>query len=485
MSDESSAKDDAVPASGGVASNVPEYTVSEIAAGVKKTLEQSYGRVRVRGELSRVKFHTSGHFYSDLKDENAVLNLVCWRSRVGKLSITPEEGLEVICTGRISSYPARSNYQLVVESMELAGEGALLKMLEERRRKLAGEGLFDDARKHPIPYLPTTIGVITSPTGAVIRDMLHRLEDRFPRHVLVHGVPVQGDGAPERIIDAIRRFNALEVGGNPPRPDLLIIARGGGALEDLMAFNDEALVRAVAASDIPVISAVGHETDTTLIDYAADLRAPTPTGAAEKAVPVRMDLLAGVREYAQRLYSGMCRLIADMHNRLEAQAARLDEPARLLEMRMQRLDEFDGRLNRGFTTAITHKQARLGEASARLRHPQDRIDERRRMLGYYADRLAATGERLLEKPQERLRYVAGLLESYSYTSVLQRGFALVRDSNGAPVTAADQAHTGQQVSIEFRDDSRPAVIGGGGNTRKGKKRRELGAQDEQTQARLL
>jgi exodeoxyribonuclease VII large subunit len=476
--------DDTVPASGGVTSNIPEYTVSEIATGVKKTLEEAYGRVRVRGELSRVKFHTSGHFYSDLKDENAVLNLVCWRSRVGKLAITPEEGLEVICTGRISSYPARSNYQLVVESMDLAGEGALLKMLEERRKKLAGEGLFDDARKRAIPYLPTTIGIVTSPTGAVIRDMLHRLEDRFPRHVLVHGVRVQGESASGQIIDAIRRFNTLVPDGDPPRPDVLIVARGGGSLEDLMAFNDEALVRAVAASDIPVISAVGHETDTTLIDYAADLRAPTPTGAAEKVVPVRMDLLAGVQEYARRLYYGMRRLIRDMHNRLQARAAKLGEPASLLEMRMQRLDEFEGRLYRGFTATITNKQARLSEVAARVGHPQDRIDERYRMLGYYADRLTALGPRLPEKPRERLNYLAGLLESYSYTSVLKRGFALVRDSDGAPVTAAAQTRAGQQVRIQFHDDNREAVIGGGAKKGRGSTTKHKSGSDDE-QERLL
>ena len=266
-------------------SNVPELTVSELANSLKRTLEDTYARVRVRGELSRVKIHSSGHLYSDLKDQDAVLNIICWRTTLSRLSIHPEEGLEVICTGKITSYPARSNYQMVVDSMELAGEGALLKMLEDRRKRLAAEGLFDESRKKRRPYLPQTIGIVTSPTGAVIRDIIHRIEDRFPAHLLVWPVRVQGQGAAEEIAAAIDGFNAVPANGPFKRPDLLIIARGGGSLEDLMPFNEEIVVRAAANSKIPLISAVGHETDTTLIDFAADLRAPTPTAAAELAVP--------------------------------------------------------------------------------------------------------------------------------------------------------------------------------------------------------
>jgi len=260
--------------------NLPEYSVSEISQAVKRTLEGAFERVRVRGEISGFKRAASGHLYFALKDEEAKLDAVCWRLSAGRLAVTPEDGLEVVAIGRVSSYPGRSSYQLVVESLELAGEGALLKLLEERRKKLAAEGLFDAARKRPLPFLPEVIGVITSPTGAVIRDILHRLEDRFPRRVLLWPVLVQGEGAKEQIAAAINGFNAIRPGGPLPRPDLLIVARGGGSLEDLWAFNEEIVVRAAAASTIPLISAVGHETDTTLIDHAADRRAPTPTAAA-------------------------------------------------------------------------------------------------------------------------------------------------------------------------------------------------------------
>jgi exodeoxyribonuclease VII large subunit len=260
-----------------LATNLPEFSVSELSRALKRTVEDSYPYVRVRGEVSGFKRAASGHLYMTLKDENAVLDAVCWRGTAGRLSIDPEDGLEVICTGKLTTYPGRSKYQIVVEQMEMAGEGALLKLLEDRRKKLAAEGLFDDSRKRELPYLPEVIGVVTSPTGAVIRDILHRLSDRFPRHVLLWPVLVQGDGAADQVTAAIEGFNRIEAGGSVPRPDLIIVARGGGSLEDLWAFNEENVVRAAAASDIPLISAVGHETDTTLIDFASDRRAPTPT----------------------------------------------------------------------------------------------------------------------------------------------------------------------------------------------------------------
>ena len=263
--------------------NLPEFTVAELSQAVKRTIEGGFARVRVRGEVSGFKRAASGHLYMALKDEEAVLDAVCWRGVAARLALVPEDGLEVIATGRLTTYPGRSKYQIVIEQLELAGEGALLKLLEERRKKLAGEGLFDEARKQPLPFLPEVIGVVTSPTGAVIRDILHRLADRFPRPVLIWPVLVQGDGAAEQIAAAIAGFNALEDGGPVPRPDLLIVARGGGSLEDLWAFNEEVVVRAAAASAIPLISAVGHETDTTLIDFAADHRAPTPTAAAGRS----------------------------------------------------------------------------------------------------------------------------------------------------------------------------------------------------------
>jgi exodeoxyribonuclease VII large subunit len=280
-------------------SNQPEaLSVSELSQKLKRTLEQQFDFVRIRGELSRVKIHTSGHLYTDLKDENAVINAVCWRGTVSQLSIKPEEGLEVICTGKITTYPARSNYQLVIESMELAGQGALLKMLEERKKKLQAEGLFDPARKRALPFLPETIGIITSPTGAVIQDMLHRLGDRFPRRILLWPAAVQGENTVRDVIAGIKAFHALPAG---QRPDVLIVARGGGSLEDLMSFNDEAIVRAIAASEIPTIAAIGHETDVTLIELAADRRAPTPSAAAEMAVPVRADLIYTLSSHRQRM----------------------------------------------------------------------------------------------------------------------------------------------------------------------------------------
>ena len=267
--------------------NVPVFSVTEVSGLVKSTVENAFDRVRIRGEISGFKRAASGHLYFALKDENALIDGVSWRTTAARMSLNPEDGMEVIATGRITTYPGRSKYQIVVDSMELAGEGALLKLLDDRKRKLTAEGLFDDARKRDLPMLPTVIGVVTSPTGSVIRDILHRLADRFPRHVLVWPVLVQGDGAAAQVAAAIRGFNALEEGGPVPRPDLLIVARGGGSLEDLWAFNEEAVVRAAAESTIPLISAVGHETDWTLIDLAADMRAPTPTAAAEMAVPVR------------------------------------------------------------------------------------------------------------------------------------------------------------------------------------------------------
>src|SRR6185437_11877029 len=287
--------------------NLPEYTVSELSAALKRTVEQGFSYVRVRGEVSGFKRHSSGHCYFALKDADAVLDAVCWRGTAMKLAVKPEDGMEVLCVGRLTTYPGRSKYQIVVESVELAGIGALLKLLEERRQRLAAEGLFAEERKKRLPFLPDVIGVVTSPTGAVIRDILHRLNDRFPRRVLLWPVAVQGEGAAQQVAAAIAGFNKLMPDGPVRRPDLLIVARGGGSLEDLMAFNEEVVVRAAAASAIPLISAVGHETDTTLIDYASDRRAPTPSAAAEMAVPVRLDLLAELDGKAMRLVTGLGR----------------------------------------------------------------------------------------------------------------------------------------------------------------------------------
>ncbi|MCK5555801.1 MAG: exodeoxyribonuclease VII large subunit, partial [Alphaproteobacteria bacterium] len=305
----------------------PEYTVSELSRKLKRIVEEKFSCVRVRGEISKVTLARSGHLYTAMKDANAVLDAVCWKGTVSRLAVRPEEGMEVVCTGRLTTYPGRSNYQLVIETMELAGQGALLKMLEDLRQKLAAEGLFDKSLKKPIPFLPDVIGVITSPTGAVIRDIMHRLDERFPRRVLLLPVVVQGQSAAAQVTAAIHGFNALPV-GSPHRPDLLIVARGGGSLEDLMPFNNEELVREAAASTIPLISAIGHETDTTLIDYAAALRAPTPTAAAEMAVPVRAELLAQVIDGERRLVSGAHRLLQQHRIHLQGLGRGLGDPKR-------------------------------------------------------------------------------------------------------------------------------------------------------------
>ena len=410
-----------------IKSNVPEFSVSELAFSLKRTLEENYARVRVRGELSRVMVAGSGHMYSSLKDDKSSIDAVCWKGNLANLSIKPEEGLEVICVGRISSYPASSKYQLIIESMELAGQGALLKMLEERRNKLAAEGLFDPARKRPIPFLPQVIGVVTSPTGAVIRDILHRLEERFPRHVLVWPVLVQGQGAAAQIAAAIEGFQSIDEHGLP-RPDLLIVARGGGSLEDLMAFNEEIVVRAAANSAIPLISAVGHETDTTLIDFAADLRAPTPTAAAEKAVPRRVDLMAQLAEDEKRLVHAMTRMLNENRHRLDAQGARLGDPSKLLEIHAQRLDS-------------------LGDKLSKVK---DVLREYAHKLERWSDQLQNITPRLLKPWQEKIEYLSRMLEAYSYENVLERGFAVVQTQGGALVTDAAQVKAGDAVKIRLR-----------------------------------
>lgn len=426
-------------------SNVPEMSVSELAFSLKRTLEETYGRVRVRGELSGIKLATSGHLYGDLKDEESCINIVCWRSSMGRLSIRPEDGLDVIVTGKMTSYPKNSRYQLVIESMELAGEGALLKMLEDRRKKLAAEGLFDEKRKKPIPFLPSVIGVVTSPTGAVIRDILHRISERFPRHVIVWPVAVQGDGAAAQIAAGIRGLNALS-----PRPDLIIVARGGGSLEDLMAFNEEVVVRAAAESAIPLISAVGHETDTTLIDYAADLRAPTPTGAAERAVPVRLNLLAQIMDDGERLTSGMVRRLSELAARLETLKVRLGDPSRILEIRMQHLDTLGGRLLHAYEKGLLRKAQKL--APLVPRHPRSLMGEKERHAAMIGARLLHFHDKIVAEPEKRLTHTSRMLESLSFKSVLSRGYAVVRGADGHVVSDAEAADKEGELTIQFRGD---------------------------------
>ena len=468
----------------GPGGNVVELSVGEISQAIKRTLEGAFDRVRVRGEVGRPNYHGSGHLYFTLKDADAAMDAVAWRGTVGKLNLRLEEGMEVVCTGRISSYPKSSRYQIVVESVELAGEGALLKLLEDRRKKLAAEGLFDAGRKRPLPFLPDVIGVITSPTGAVIRDILHRLADRFPRHVLMWPVPVQGDGAAEKIAAAIRGFNAIAPGGPVPRPDVLIVARGGGSLEDLWQFNEEIVVRAAAGSDIPLISAVGHETDTTLIDYASDRRAPTPTAAAEMAVPVRAELLAQVIDDERRLVSGADRLLEDRRTRVEGLARGLPRPAELLEGAMQSLDHQTERLQSTMAARLERTASRLATASAALRHPRDVLDRAAREVAQLdgrliaglriavrdrasrfdglspAERMAGGIARSFATAEARLKTAGQLLETLSYERILDRGFALVRDDRGEPVLAAAATGPGQKVSIRFKDGEVGAVIAG-------------------------
>jgi exodeoxyribonuclease VII large subunit len=441
--------------------NRPEYTVSELSQALKRTVEDAFGYVRVRGEISGFKRAASGHLYLSLKDDTAVLDAVCWKGTAAGLKFKPEDGLEVICTGRITTYPGRSKYQIVIEAMEPAGIGALMALLEERKRKLAAEGLFDAGRKRPIPYLPEVIGVVTSPTGAVIRDILHRLADRFPRHVLVWPVLVQGDGAAEQIAAAIEGFNAIPEGGPVARPDVLIVARGGGSLEDLWAFNEEVVVRAAAASRIPLISAVGHETDTTLIDYASDLRAPTPTAAAELAVPVRADLLETVEGLAGRHRRAVARYLGERRDRLAGLARGLPRLKDLLSLPQQMFDDLAERLPRALKANTAQHRERLRIAGAGLRPSVvlERLRRQEGVLGELARRIQASLPRIVDDRATRLASLARLMESLGYQSVLSRGYAVVRDAGGLAVTSAGVLKSGDAIDIEFRDGHAPAVVG--------------------------
>jgi len=444
------------------APNLPEYSVSEISGAVKRTLEDTFGYVRVRGEVSGLTRARSGHVYLSLKDDKSVLDAVIWRGNAGRLRFRPEDGLEVVCTGRITSYAARSRYQLVVEAMEPAGVGALMALLEERRRKLAAEGLFDDARKQPLPFLPRVIGVVTSPTGAVIRDILHRLRDRFPSHVLLWPVLVQGDGAAEQVAAAIHGFNRLGADGPVPRPDLLIVARGGGSVEDLWAFNEEIVVRAAADSAIPLISAVGHETDTTLIDFASDRRAPTPTAAAEIAVPVRAELVASVLDLERRLQLGMSRLLAERRRGLEGLVRGLRGPQDLLAMAQQRWDDVALRLERALVQLRDRRQQRLLDLSARLRPllVTREIDVGRQALQAAFERLTRAQRQHLRDAGQRLASQQQLLEAFSYQRVLERGFAVVSGADGTVIKSAGAAAPGLALSIRFHDGAVGATVTG-------------------------
>ncbi|MER8645153.1 exodeoxyribonuclease VII large subunit [Mesorhizobium sp. M1252] len=508
--------------------NATEYTVSEISGALKRTVEDVFGHVRVRGEISGYRGpHSSGHAYFTLKDDRARLDAVVWKGTMSRLKFRPEEGMEVIATGKLTTYPGKSNYQIVIDNLEPAGAGALMALLEERKRRLQAEGLFDAGRKRRLPFMPRTIGVVTSPTGSVIRDIIHRIKDRFPLHVLVWPVKVQGETAGAEVTAAVNGFNALAWDGAIAQPDLLIVARGGGSLEDLWGFNDEGLARAVAASRIPVISAVGHETDWTLIDLVADMRAPTPTGAAEIAVPVKADLEATLASLGARLKAATLRNFERKRQASRAAARALPSPDQLLALPRRRLDEAASRLSRGLMVSTERKQARffavkltpatLSRRIAEARRTNDRnllraqgalralARARRAELNRAADQLPKCAKASLQRHRQQLALLQGritieptarrqtvqrdlltaltrrgtqavllrlerlrgrivqserLMATLSHKAVLARGFALVKDADGAVIKLAVDVAPGAGLQLEFADGIVNAVATG-------------------------
>lgn len=489
-------------------SNTPEYSVSEISTAVKRTVEDAFGYVRVRGELGRVSRPASGHIYTDLKDDRSVLSSVMWKGTAQKLTFKPEEGLEVIATGRLTTFAGQSRYQLVIDRIEPAGVGALMKLLEERRRALAAEGLFAEERKQLLPFLPKVIGVVTSPTGAVIRDILHRLSDRTPAHVLVWPVRVQGETSAKEVARAIHGFNAFDGSNGLPQPDVLIVARGGGSLEDLWGFNEEIVVRAAAESMIPLVSAVGHETDWTLIDYAADVRAPTPTGAAEMVVPVKADLVLTIDDLARRLTASALRSVETRRRDLRSLARALPQADTLLTTPRQRLDQVSLRLAQALTQGTMTQRGRLDRVAGRLtpRLIRQGLVERQRNVQVQSDKLTRAQKQTLQRRRDRLTNIgarvspravervvgqgtrqiqqlearllramkqrfdtsknqitqrAKLLDAFNYRRVLDRGFAVVRDQAGTPLRSVEALDAAGSISVEMRDGKRDAVVGDG------------------------
>jgi len=439
--------------------NLPEFSVSEISSALKRTVEDAFPFVRVRGEISGLKFHSSGHVYFDLKDDKAVLNAVIWRGVAQKLKTRPEQGAEVVCTGRISTYPGSSRYQLIVERVELAGIGALMAMIEARKKKLAAEGLFAEARKRPLPFLPNVIGVITPPTGAVIRDIMHRLQERFPRRVILWPVAVQGERSAGEVAAAIRGFNALAPGGPIPRPDLLIVARGGGSVEDLMAFNEEAVVRAVAESEIPLISAVGHETDTTLIDFASDRRAPTPTAAAEMAVPVRAELLQQTLDLERRNLRGFTRALGERRTRLAGLVRALPRADQLFAQPRQRFDFAAERLGQALRRNLQEHRRDFIEAAALLR-PRTiatAIETGRERVAALHQRLERAHRVRFTNLSRHIGELGRVLESVSYRAALQRGYVVVRGADGATRRRAAAVVPGEHLTLAFADGAHGAT----------------------------
>ena len=446
----------------GKGSNAPGViTLGDLSNRLKALVEGNFERVRVKAEISRPTRATSGHVYFTLKDENHTLDAVCWRSSVGRLDVQPEEGLEVVATGRLTTYSGRSKYQIVIDALEIAGEGAMLRQLEERRRKLAGEGLFDEERKLPMPQMPAVIGVVTSPTGAVIRDILHRLTDRFGVHVLVWGSLMQGKAAAGQVARAVRGFDAITGSGGLPRPDLVIVARGGGSLEDLWAFNEEEVVRAVAECSIPVISAIGHESDTTLIDHAADLRAPTPSAAAELAVPVHAALAAQLADCEDRLASAVVNGVDRMQSRLDWVARSIPQPVHTVERKAQALDLAVAELGARLDMKLGDAELLLAMAGARIATPSSHIARGEARIDIAGDALTRCTGAVMAGGSIRLVQSARLLEAHSFERVLERGFALVTSGDGKPVRRAAGLRDGQDVLIRFADASRRARLGAG------------------------
>ncbi len=437
--------------------NLPVLSIGEISRTLKTAIEGSFGRVRVRGEVSGFKRAASGHLYFTLKDSDAILDGVSWQGAAIRLGLEPEDGMEVIATGRLTTYPGRSKYQIVVESMELTGEGALLKLLEERKNKLSAEGLFNEDRKQAIPSLPQTIGVVTSPTGAVIRDILHRIDDRFPCRVLLWPAMVQGEGAAREVAEAIKGFDVLE---HDLRPDVLIVGRGGGSLEDLWAFNEEEVVRAISGCSIPIISAIGHETDCPLADLAADHRAPTPTAAAEKATPVRKELLSDVRNQQERLNSALHRLLKERRLHVEGLARGLPDPSRVVEEAAQRLDIWAEHLGLGLKTMQDRMEASFKGTAAQLANPKKKLDRAGFRLQSEIRALSNAVRGLLRESEMRLEHFDALLEGCSYKQVLKRGFSLVLDGAGNPVTSAKALRPGAAIQAVFHNGEVNAVVSG-------------------------
>ena len=439
-------------------SNNPVYSVGEFSHVIKKLVETNFSYVRIRGEISRPSFPGSGHVYFTLKDADGTIAAIIWKYTLPRLSVMPEEGMEVICTGKITTFAGQSKYQIIVDNMEVAGEGALLKMLEDRRKKLLAEGLFNPEHKKPIPYLPEIIAVITSPSGAVIKDILHRLSDRFPSHVYIWPVAVQGEGSAKQVSNAIDQLNQLSKETNVKRPDLIIVARGGGSLEDLWSFNEEIVVRSVFNSTIPIISAVGHETDTTLIDFVSDLRAPTPTGAAEKSVPVRDELKARVGELGLRIHSSFLSKVNNNKDHLRNLFRLLGKPDQILDNKSQKLDYAYRDLENLFQNIFVDQKNKISQFAQRLLPPKvliNNLDAKKQLLDTKFRNLI---ENLIDKKQTRFISSGKLLEAASFKRVLDRGFSLVMDSEGSPIKLSSQVSNKALVNIKFADETRSAQL---------------------------